>query len=85
MMGFLHLYMKYTQPLFIQGIMALKGLYDAKLIQIHIFGKPATGDLKRPFKAGGGLFGQLLILCSVIADIPRHVLTGLQFARMSYL
>lgn len=58
MMGFLHLYMKYTQPLFLQGVMAVKNLYDAKLVQIHILGKPATGDLKRPFKSGGGLFGQ---------------------------
>ena len=58
MMGFLHLYLKYTQPLFLQGVMAIKGLYDAKLVQIHIFGKEATGDLKRPFKSGGGLFGQ---------------------------
>lgn len=57
MMGFLHIYMKYTQPLFIQGLMGLKNLYDAKLVQIHILGKPAEGDLKRPFKASGGLFG----------------------------
>ncbi|KAH8917180.1 inorganic phosphate transporter [Atractiella rhizophila] len=53
MMGFLHLYMKYTQPLFLQSIMPLKGLYDAKIIQIHLLGKEATGDLKRPFKSGG--------------------------------
>ena len=57
MMAFLHLYMKFTQPLFIQGLMGLKALYDAKLVQIHILGRPAEGDLQRPFKAGGGLFG----------------------------
>lgn len=57
MMGFLHVYMKFTQPLFIQGLMGLKSLYDAKLVQIHILGKPAVGDLERPFKAAGGLFG----------------------------
>jgi len=56
MMTFLHLYLKYTQPLFIQAIMALKNLYDSKPIKIHILGQPAEGELKRPFKAGG-LFG----------------------------
>jgi len=57
MMGFLHIYMKFTQPLFIQALMGLKGLYDAKPVHIHILGKPAEGDLKRPFKAAGGIFG----------------------------
>jgi len=57
MMVFLHGYMKFTQPLFIQSLMALKGLYDAKPIAIHILGKPAEGELKRPFKAAPSLFG----------------------------
>lgn len=30
-MAFMHGYMKYTQPLFIQAIMALKGIYDSKV------------------------------------------------------
>ena len=47
---------RYTQPLFIQALMGLKGLYDAKLVSIYIFGKAADGDLKRPF-AAGGMFG----------------------------
>ncbi|PCH42704.1 inorganic phosphate transporter [Wolfiporia cocos MD-104 SS10] len=53
MMAFMHGYLKYTQPLFVQALMGLKGLYDAKPVAIHILGKPAEGDLKRPFKAGG--------------------------------
>ncbi|KAF5393248.1 hypothetical protein D9757_000689 [Collybiopsis confluens] len=57
MMAFLHGYMKFTQPLFIQSLMGLKGLYDAKPIAIHILGKPAEGELKRPFKAAPGIFG----------------------------
>ncbi|KAH9846278.1 inorganic phosphate transporter [Lenzites betulinus] len=56
MMAFMHLYLGYTQPLFIQALMGLKTLYDAKLVSIHLLGKPAEGDLKRPFKAGG-MFG----------------------------
>ncbi|RDX41835.1 inorganic phosphate transporter [Lentinus brumalis] len=56
MMAFMHIYLKYTQPLFIQALMGLKTLYDAKLVRIHLLGKPAEGDLKRPFKVGG-MFG----------------------------
>ncbi|GAA5960829.1 hypothetical protein JCM21900_002297 [Sporobolomyces salmonicolor] len=56
-MCFMHLYMKYTQPLFIQGIMPLKSLYDSKILKIHLFGQPATGSLKRPFEAPAGLMG----------------------------
>ncbi|KDQ15864.1 hypothetical protein BOTBODRAFT_31322 [Botryobasidium botryosum FD-172 SS1] len=55
--GFMHLYMKFTQPVFIQSIMGLKSLYDAKVVAIHVLGKKPEGDLKRPFKAAGGLFG----------------------------
>ncbi|KZT27247.1 inorganic phosphate transporter [Neolentinus lepideus HHB14362 ss-1] len=57
MMCFLHLYLKYTQPLFMQAVMGVKNLYDAKVVQIHVFGKKPEGDLKRPFKAAGGFFG----------------------------
>ncbi|KAH7106414.1 inorganic phosphate transporter [Auriculariales sp. MPI-PUGE-AT-0066] len=57
MMAFMHIYMKFTQPLFIQGLMGLKNLYEAKVIQIHVLNKPAEGDLKRPFKTAPGLFG----------------------------
>lgn len=56
MMTFLHLYMKFTQPLFIQGLMGLKGLYESKPFAIYILGKKAEGDLKRPFKQAPGLF-----------------------------
>lgn len=55
-MAFMHIYLKYTQPLFIQALMGLKNLYDAKLVAIHVLGRPAEGDLKRPFKSAG-MFG----------------------------
>lgn len=48
---------RYTQPLFIQSLMGLKNLYDSKLVSLYIMGKPAEGDLKRPFKGAGGLMG----------------------------
>ena len=57
MMAVMHLYFKFTQPLFIQALMGFKGLYDSNLVSIHILGKPATGDLKRPFKVAS-MFGR---------------------------
>jgi hypothetical protein len=50
MMAVLHVYLKYTQPLFVQAIMAFKTLYDSKLFKIYVLGRPIEGDLKRPFK-----------------------------------
>jgi len=63
MMAFLHIYLKYTQPLFVQAIMAFKSLYEAKTVKIHILGQKADGDLKRPFKSGAGLFGGVYSPC----------------------
>ncbi|KAF8583732.1 inorganic phosphate transporter [Ramaria rubella] len=57
MMVFLHVYLKYTQPLFVQALMGLKNLYEAKPVAIHIFGRKAEGDLKRPFKGAPSMFG----------------------------
>lgn len=54
MMAFMHLYLKYTNPLLIQSILPLKSALEANEVKIHVFGKPATGDLARPFKASGG-------------------------------
>ncbi|KIY45536.1 inorganic phosphate transport PHO88 [Fistulina hepatica ATCC 64428] len=54
--AFMHLYLGYTQPLFMQSAMGLKNLFEAKPVQVHIFGKKAEGDLKRPFKAAS-IFG----------------------------
>lgn len=51
MMGVMHLYFKYTNPLLIQSILPLKSALEANLVKIHVFGKPATGELQRPFKA----------------------------------
>ncbi len=57
MMAFMHLYLKYTNPLLIQSIIPLKGAFEGNLVKIHLFGEPAAGDLKRPWKASGGLMG----------------------------
>ncbi|KAJ2914334.1 hypothetical protein MD484_g6084, partial [Candolleomyces efflorescens] len=56
MMGVMHIYFKFTQPLFIQSLMGLKSLYDAKIVQIHLLGQPASGELQRPFKVAS-MFG----------------------------
>ncbi|KAI0131092.1 inorganic phosphate transport PHO88 [Daldinia grandis] len=59
MMGFMHLYMKYTNPLLIQSIIPLKGALESNLVKIHLLGQPASGDLKRPFKQPAGLMSGL--------------------------
>ncbi len=59
MMGVMHLYFKYTNPLVIQSIIPLKGALESNLAKIHIFGQPAAGDLKRPFKQAAGLMSGL--------------------------
>ncbi|KAL1695152.1 inorganic phosphate transporter Pho88 [Schizophyllum commune] len=50
----MHLYFKFTQPLFMQSVLGLKGLYESKMVQLYILGKAAEGDLKRPFKSAAG-------------------------------
>lgn len=57
MMAVMHLYFKFTQPLLVQSILPVKNAFETKLAGLHIFGKPATGEYKRPFKAAPGLFG----------------------------
>ncbi|TEB31736.1 inorganic phosphate transporter [Coprinellus micaceus] len=52
MMAFMHFYMKFTQPLFIQSLMGLKGLYDSKIVQVVLLGKKE----ERPFKVAS-MFG----------------------------
>ncbi|KAI1396675.1 inorganic phosphate transport PHO88 [Hypoxylon fuscum] len=59
MMGFMHIYMQYTNPLLIQSIIPFKGALESNLVKIHLFGQAASGDLKRPFKASAGLMGGL--------------------------
>jgi len=59
MMAFMHGYLKYTNPLLIQSIIPLKGVFENNLVKIHIMGMSATGELKRPFKAGGGFMSAL--------------------------
>ncbi|KAI2622621.1 putative phosphate transporter [Xylaria nigripes] len=59
MMCFMHLYMRYTNPLLIQSILPLKSAFESNLVKIHLFGQPASGDLKRPFKQAAGFMSAL--------------------------
>ena len=53
MMDFMHMYMKYTFPLLIQSIIPIKSALESALVRIYVYGQPAVGDLKRPFKSSG--------------------------------
>ncbi|EMC96990.1 hypothetical protein BAUCODRAFT_32734 [Baudoinia panamericana UAMH 10762] len=59
MMAVMHLYFKYTNPLLIQSIIPLKGAFEGNLVKVHVLGKPATGDLKRPWKQNAGMMGMM--------------------------
>ncbi|KAK4107519.1 inorganic phosphate transport PHO88 [Canariomyces notabilis] len=59
MMAVMHLYFKYTNPLLIQSIIPLKGALEANMTKIHVWGQPASGDLKRPFKQSAGFMSGL--------------------------
>jgi hypothetical protein len=67
MMGVMHLYFKYTNPLLIQSIIPLKGVFEGNLTKVYLYGQPATGDLKRPWKAAGG-FMQAMSGGEVMSD-----------------
>lgn len=59
MMGFMHLYLKYTNPLLIQSIIPVKSALESNMVKIHLFGQPAAGDLKRPFKQAAGFMSAM--------------------------
>lgn len=54
MMGVMHLYFKFTNPLLIQSIIPLKGALESNLTKIHLYRMP---EIARPFKATGGIPG----------------------------
>jgi hypothetical protein len=59
MMGVMHIYFKFANPLLIQSVIPLKSALESNLAKIHLFGTPASGELKRPFKAAAGIMAQL--------------------------
>ena len=60
MLGFMHLYMGYTNPLLMQLISTVKLALELNIVKIHVWGTPATGDLKRPFKLAPGFLQQFM-------------------------
>lgn len=55
MTGFMHLYMKFANPLVMGSISPVKGALECNIVKIHLFNQPAVGDLKRPFKPAPSL------------------------------
>ncbi|KAK0251442.1 phosphate transporter (Pho88), partial [Friedmanniomyces endolithicus] len=49
----------YTNPLLIQSIIPTKGAFEGNLVKVHVLGYPASGDLKRPWKAAAGMMGMM--------------------------
>uniref|UniRef100_A0A7S4R7I3 Inorganic phosphate transporter n=2 Tax=Alexandrium monilatum TaxID=311494 RepID=A0A7S4R7I3_9DINO len=48
-LGFIHLKWGYVLPLALQSLSTPLQLVDSPLVQIHLRGRPARGNLKRPF------------------------------------
>ncbi|KAJ2538337.1 phosphate transporter (Pho88) [Coemansia sp. RSA 1933] len=46
---FMHFKFGYIQPLILQTLLPMLNMYKSPLFQIHILGKPAVDDLKRPW------------------------------------
>ncbi|KAK3845848.1 MAG: putative phosphate transporter [Linnemannia gamsii] len=51
LMVFLHFQFGVIRPLIVQSILPVKNALQSKFAQVHLFGKAAEGDLKRPWKA----------------------------------
>ncbi|KAI5293198.1 hypothetical protein KEM52_005753 [Ascosphaera acerosa] len=49
---YLHLYHRFHYPLVIQVVLPLKLALESELAMIHLFGRPATGKLARPWIEG---------------------------------
>ncbi|RKO84418.1 inorganic phosphate transporter Pho88, partial [Blyttiomyces helicus] len=48
--GLMHWKWGYLRPLLLQSILGIKAILALQLVQIHILGRPAIGELARPFK-----------------------------------
>lgn len=55
MMGVMHFYMKFTNPLFMQCLNPIKGALEHNVTRLNVWGAKAEGDLQRPFKTAGFL------------------------------
>ena len=51
--------MKYTNPLLLQSVLPLKSALETPIAKIHLWGSPASGELKRPFKQAAGMMAGL--------------------------
>ncbi|CAD6589575.1 MAG: hypothetical protein CYPHOPRED_004876 [Cyphobasidiales sp. Tagirdzhanova-0007] len=54
MTGFMHLYLKFTQPLLVSSLTVWISLYRAQIVRLHLRNQEGQEDLKRPFRAGPG-------------------------------
>ncbi|KAH7133933.1 putative phosphate transporter [Dactylonectria macrodidyma] len=57
--SFLHFYLRLRKPMLTQSIIPLKLILEDSLVQIHVFGRPASGDLGRPFKTSPGVVSMI--------------------------
>lgn len=78
MMGFMHIYMKYTNPLLMQSISGVKSALEANIVKIHLYNSSALGDLKRPFKAAPGFMSAFTGGASSDAKTDKNTVEALE-------
>ncbi|KAJ3160458.1 hypothetical protein HDU86_000792 [Geranomyces michiganensis] len=67
MIALMHFKFGYVRPLLLQSVLGLKSLYEAQLVQVHVLGRPAAGELARPWKVASPLAG----LAPQAPDTPK--------------
>ncbi|KAK9895279.1 inorganic phosphate transporter [Cystobasidium minutum MCA 4210] len=53
---FMHLWMRFTQPLLVSSLTVWIGLWRSNIVRLYLRGQEGAEDLKRPFKPGGPSF-----------------------------
>ncbi|KAJ3025531.1 hypothetical protein HDV00_012653 [Rhizophlyctis rosea] len=51
LIAFMHLKWGYTRPLLLQSVLGFRQIMGTQLFKIWVLGKPATGELNRPWKS----------------------------------
>lgn len=79
-MAFMHGYMKYTQPLFIQAIMALKGIYESKVSSQYEFATLTGAGLARSLTRTW--LACRLLKSTFLASLPSMISRGLSLLHL---
>jgi len=72
--SFLHFKKGYVKPLMIQAAMGLQRLLKSPLIQIHVFGKSAEGELERPFRQQSKMLEKMMSQMAAQSEAAQEMM-----------